>query len=208
MTWTGNSFSFGQILTSTQMQQVQDDITALANGDAGAPSIVVGALESNLRPRDLIEEVSMSATTHTFATVSGYDRYRIEYEFTAGGAILGMRVGNTTVATGFSYEHAGVYAKASSSTAFVIRDSSNDFMYIGPVGIDACGHVDIMGANQTGSYCYTKAQCSVLISGEIFDYSVSSCFRTKNNANAFQIGNYGLGSSTMAGTARLYGYRN
>lgn len=37
MTWTGQSFTLNQILTSTQMNNLQADITAQANGDSGAP---------------------------------------------------------------------------------------------------------------------------------------------------------------------------
>jgi len=37
MTWTGQTFSLNQILTSTQMNNLQADITAQANGDSGAP---------------------------------------------------------------------------------------------------------------------------------------------------------------------------
>jgi hypothetical protein len=40
MTWTGQSFSVGQILTAAQMTNLQADITALANGDSGAPTII------------------------------------------------------------------------------------------------------------------------------------------------------------------------
>jgi len=44
MAWTGQSFSVGQVLTAAQMNNLQADITALANGDAGAPDIVEAAL--------------------------------------------------------------------------------------------------------------------------------------------------------------------
>lgn len=37
MTWTGQTFSVGQILTAAQMNNLQADITAQANGDSGAP---------------------------------------------------------------------------------------------------------------------------------------------------------------------------
>lgn len=37
MTWTGQNFSVGQILTAPQMNNLQADITAHANGDSGAP---------------------------------------------------------------------------------------------------------------------------------------------------------------------------
>jgi len=37
MTWTGKTFNVGDILTAAQMNNLQADITAQANGDAGAP---------------------------------------------------------------------------------------------------------------------------------------------------------------------------
>jgi hypothetical protein len=37
MTWTGKSWSVGEILTAAQMNNLQADITAQANGDSGAP---------------------------------------------------------------------------------------------------------------------------------------------------------------------------
>lgn len=43
MAWTGQTFSVGQILTAAQMTNLQNDITALANGDAGAPAIQTAA---------------------------------------------------------------------------------------------------------------------------------------------------------------------
>ena len=44
MTWTGQTFTIGQILTAAQMNNLQADISALANGDAGAPSISQAAI--------------------------------------------------------------------------------------------------------------------------------------------------------------------
>ena len=45
MTWTSITWSTGEKpVSSTKMQQMQDNITALANGDSGAPEIVDGAL--------------------------------------------------------------------------------------------------------------------------------------------------------------------
>jgi hypothetical protein len=40
-----SAFGFGSILTSTQMQQLRDNIPALAAGDSGAPEIVTAALD-------------------------------------------------------------------------------------------------------------------------------------------------------------------
>lgn len=49
MTWVdlSASFSYGSQLTSTQMQNLRDNITALANGDAGAPEVQTAALADN-----------------------------------------------------------------------------------------------------------------------------------------------------------------
>lgn len=48
MTWIdlSSAFAYGSQLTSTQMQQLRDNITALANGDSGAPAIQTAALDS------------------------------------------------------------------------------------------------------------------------------------------------------------------
>src|SRR3990167_9486189 len=39
MTWTAPTYAFGSKLTSTKMTQNQDNFTALARGDSGAPSL-------------------------------------------------------------------------------------------------------------------------------------------------------------------------
>ena len=44
MVWTGQTFTVGQVLTANQMNNLQNDITALANADSGAPPIVNAAL--------------------------------------------------------------------------------------------------------------------------------------------------------------------
>jgi hypothetical protein len=47
MAWTTLNFSVGQILTAAQMNQVQDNFTALAQGLSGAPQILAAALAAN-----------------------------------------------------------------------------------------------------------------------------------------------------------------
>ena len=44
MAWTTLTFAFGSLLTSTKMTQLYDNLTALANGDSGAPNIVAAAI--------------------------------------------------------------------------------------------------------------------------------------------------------------------
>jgi hypothetical protein len=50
MAWTNlaAAFAYGSKLTSAQMQNLRDNITALANGDAGAPLIQNSALDSGI----------------------------------------------------------------------------------------------------------------------------------------------------------------
>jgi len=47
MTWTGQSFSAGQVLTATQMNNLQADITGQANGDGGAPKNKLASMDTN-----------------------------------------------------------------------------------------------------------------------------------------------------------------
>lgn len=44
MTWTNLTYAFGSVLTSSKMTQNQDNFTALANGDSGAPPVQNAAL--------------------------------------------------------------------------------------------------------------------------------------------------------------------
>jgi hypothetical protein len=44
MAWTSVTFSYGSVLTSTKMTQVQDNFTAVAQGLSGAPSILTAAI--------------------------------------------------------------------------------------------------------------------------------------------------------------------
>lgn len=39
MAWTSLNFAYGSVLTSTKMTQLYDNITAVTNGDTGAPQI-------------------------------------------------------------------------------------------------------------------------------------------------------------------------
>jgi len=48
MAWTDLTFSFGSLLTATKMTQLDDNLDALAAGDAGAPEIQSEALADNI----------------------------------------------------------------------------------------------------------------------------------------------------------------
>lgn len=47
MTWTGQSFSVGQVLTAAQMNNLQADITAVMNQDSGAPAPTTDFISSS-----------------------------------------------------------------------------------------------------------------------------------------------------------------
>lgn len=47
MAWTILSYSFGSLLTATKMTQLYDNITAVANGDTGAPKIQTAGIADN-----------------------------------------------------------------------------------------------------------------------------------------------------------------
>lgn len=47
MAWTGQTFTLNQVLTSTQMNQLQADITAQAQGDSGAPKTELAAMDTD-----------------------------------------------------------------------------------------------------------------------------------------------------------------
>lgn len=49
MAWTNLSFAYGSVLTSAQMNNLFADLTALANGDTGAPPIQGAALDTNAK---------------------------------------------------------------------------------------------------------------------------------------------------------------
>lgn len=57
MAWTdlSSAFGYGTKLTSAQMQNLRDNITALANGDSGAPRIQGVAIDSETVTRSNLE---------------------------------------------------------------------------------------------------------------------------------------------------------
>jgi len=74
MTWTGQSFSVGQILTAAQMTTLQADITALANGDSGAPKVTNAAMDSDVGIVAGTEQATTSGTSKSFSIPAGVKR--------------------------------------------------------------------------------------------------------------------------------------
>lgn len=69
MTWTTLSYSFGSKLTSTKMTQNQDNFTALAQAQAGAPAILAVAGGSLV----LTSKMVLSAQATAVFALAGYD---------------------------------------------------------------------------------------------------------------------------------------
>jgi len=205
-------------VTSQVVTKMRDNLDAVTEGASGAPKIQTAAydansvdqaaIESAIKAKYLIESVTMSATSHTFAAVSGYDRYKIEWEFTSGTGNLGLQVGNGSPTTGFNYEYLGTFLRVNLSTVTVQRDSSHDSMIIGGDASHCAGHAYIMGANLTSNYTLVKSVNTRYASNDIFDYSTSGIYKVQNNANVFKIGVFGSITSAISGKARLYGYRS
>lgn len=65
MAWTNlsSAFGFGSVLTSTQMQNLRDNLAALAAGDSGAPAIQTAALDGGIVTNDKIANQTINAYT-------------------------------------------------------------------------------------------------------------------------------------------------
>lgn len=91
MAWTSLTFAYGSLLTSSKMTQLYDNITALANGDSGAPDITNAAMGSGS-----IKQAQLNTSTGEVSTTT----------INAGGITL--------VLPGGSY---GFYPQVKSSSA-------------------------------------------------------------------------------------------
>jgi hypothetical protein len=49
MTWNDQSFSFGAILTSDEMTEMQGNFEAMANGESGAPRLDIKAFDRDIQ---------------------------------------------------------------------------------------------------------------------------------------------------------------
>ena len=83
MVWTGQSFSVGQVLTAAQMTNLQGDITAVANGDSGAPAIQTAAYGTGT-----VDQAALGANSVGQSEVkTTYQQVSLTQEFTATGGV-------------------------------------------------------------------------------------------------------------------------
>lgn len=112
MTWVDQSslFGFGTILTSTGIQNLRDNLTALANGDSGGPKIKLPALEVPYG-RHLLRTIDLSSVTSAYIVfpdviTSSFDEYEIHVNNVQveSGAIAGAIRFELSTNNGSSWE--------------------------------------------------------------------------------------------------------
>ena len=81
MAWTDLTFTFGQVLTSTQMTQLDDNFEAMANGDPGAPEIKRVALQQ-------VCQVVSAEDSAGQSTTGSYVDYITQSITTSGGKVI------------------------------------------------------------------------------------------------------------------------
>ena len=106
MAWTALTFAFGSLLTSTKMTQLYDNITALANGDSGAPTIqnsavAVGALHTR-HFRDMeVGSCKILAFPDSVSSSSTYIKVS-EARLSRGGAFTYRLRGSASAGTAYA----------------------------------------------------------------------------------------------------------
>lgn len=101
MTWVdlSSAFGFGTKLTSTQMQNLRDNITAMANGDSGAPSIQNAAMDTD--SVDTAQIVSSAVDTAELAadavTGAKIEDDAVDTEHIATNAVEALQLATSSV---------------------------------------------------------------------------------------------------------------
>ena len=105
MAWTNLTFSFGQVLTSTQMTQLDDNFEALAAGDSGAPGLETAAYDAaSVTLAKLANDTkckgAIASTTSSQSTTDSYVDYETVSLTTTGGKVLVLFAGRGSVISG------------------------------------------------------------------------------------------------------------
>jgi len=114
MTWTGGSFSVGQILTAAQMNNLQADITAHANGDAGAPKNIDASFTTNSINANKLVTASVTATQLGSNSVHTSEIYEL-----SGSSSASLAVSQFTMTGGLYCFTPQVRSSSGSYTAYI-----------------------------------------------------------------------------------------
>jgi hypothetical protein len=117
MTWTSNTFSSGEVLTSAKMTLLQNNFRALAFGDSGSPIVTTSApFPTSVRQGQLYTATASGSTTGSKYTLTG----AIWSWWTASSIVSGSPTGGVSFGTGgdLSLSEIGL-ANAGGSTVYV-----------------------------------------------------------------------------------------
>jgi len=114
MVWTGKTFAVSAILTANDMNNLQGDITAQANGDSGAPNNQEASMAASSVNQAALKTTTSEVSTNTsggiYLTLSG-----TEYGFF-------MMIRTTSAVTGKDTVHwSRIFDSTSYSTSYVNR---------------------------------------------------------------------------------------
>jgi len=115
MTWTGQTFTVGQILTAAQLNNLQADITAAFNGDSGGPrlntAVIKDVASGNYQTG---QEVTGSNSTLSYVKVAEFicpqgGTYNTKMVLTADAGTPSGRIYVDGFAVGTERSSAGTY---------------------------------------------------------------------------------------------------
>lgn len=113
MAWTILSYSFGSLLTATKMTQLYDNLTAIANGDTGAPKVQTAGIADNA-----VTTIKISDGAITTAKLDASLIPLSKLKLASGGWIGTMSGGALTSLTMNAHGHTP--ATGSSNDTFIV----------------------------------------------------------------------------------------
>lgn len=158
MAWTSLSYAFGSLLTSTKMTQLYDNITALANGDTGAPAIQPAAFRPYVAGSYQIGAGFWTkVVSSTSAVLAAEFMTGLAGNFTVG---WNHEPGGATVTSALRINSLGVssaYTSAANSRCFLTRNvtsaSAGDLIQIfGTCGVGGYLAISEFGIMVDGPY--------------------------------------------------------
>lgn len=132
MAWTDLAFSFGSLLTSTKMTQLDANFDAMAAGDSGAPNIAFAALIADLKERINKAWISLDGT----GTPAANDSYNVT-------SITDNGTGNYTLVWDTDFANANYCAVVGGAKAASYDIGSSGYFIVVDAGNKAVGSLVI-----------------------------------------------------------------
>ncbi len=202
MTWTALTYAFGSKLTSTKMTQNQDNFTAMARGQSGAP-IQSGVL---LDDQTVARASPVSSVIINGKFSAAYDRYiwlLTDVEAPTANANV-----NLTVSTdGSTYSSSGYYQGAPNAS----MTGANASFTLSSAGLGMLGNTDYPMAGEIHLFHPLGTSYRKQFIWELNYYATTSVLvatyqhGTWATLSAYVAAKIDMGGSTFAGRFRLYG---